>query len=282
MISFTCKTTTVFIFLLCIFAFPLKAKEQPRQQDKLVLTSQGVLSYADSLYEQEEYYRAITEYKRLIYFFPKSKVSYAKLQIGRSYMAGEDYTMATDYWKKTISLFPSQSANWRKGMILYGISELDSQQNEVFYFRRNHVAKAIQIFKQLPVTKENKRIHTFTTQWETRDQNNKKSPVVAGVLSSFVPGAGSLYNGRAIEATYAFLMPVLFLGASYQAFHQHKQHLGIFFGFFGLAFYGGNIYAAINGSYKTNEARSAKTLRQLRQQNGIFFFPHSQVGFDRF
>ncbi|NIQ96268.1 MAG: tetratricopeptide repeat protein, partial [Desulfuromonadales bacterium] len=55
------------------------------------------LSFADALFAEGDYYRAITEYKRYLHHFPQgAEASRAALEIGRSYLAGGRYEQADE------------------------------------------------------------------------------------------------------------------------------------------------------------------------------------------
>ncbi|MDD4737561.1 MAG: hypothetical protein PHP44_15790 [Kiritimatiellae bacterium] len=54
-----------------------------------------VLGFADHLFEQTDYYRAITEYERYLFFMPESpRAPWVRYRIAESYLRGEQYEEA--------------------------------------------------------------------------------------------------------------------------------------------------------------------------------------------
>ncbi len=59
-----------------------------------------ILTFGNSLYKEEDYYRAITEYKRFIHFYPNhSLTNKIKFQIGFSYLKGQKWDAALPYFQ---------------------------------------------------------------------------------------------------------------------------------------------------------------------------------------
>ncbi len=60
-----------------------------------MLDPESQFQFAEQYFEKGEYYRAIGEYERFIYFFPDSdKVKLARYRIGLSFLKGERYQEA--------------------------------------------------------------------------------------------------------------------------------------------------------------------------------------------
>ncbi|UCG64257.1 MAG: tetratricopeptide repeat protein, partial [Deltaproteobacteria bacterium] len=84
-------------FLLSLFSIPVCASQE------IVLDSGRQLQFAEQYFQRGEYYRAIGEYERLIYFFPDSpEVELAKYRIGLSYLKGEQYEQAIEAFQALI------------------------------------------------------------------------------------------------------------------------------------------------------------------------------------
>ncbi len=258
--------------LILLFASPpyLAAKD-------LILNEDQLYDYAGFLYKSGEYYRAISEYKRLRYFFPDSPLSgQAVLQIGRSYMAGEEVNEAIDYWSPYFGNPDLEKSTFDQMKMLLGISLLDLDKEQPFTLRKDQVKTAFSYFKDLEAeNREAGWVTDFSNDWDSRPMIDKKSPWLAGGLSAIIPGAGSFYSGRYIEGTYAFFITGLFIYATMDAQRTEQPGLATLFGFFSLGFYGGSIYAAINGVHKQNDKREADQLARLREKHGIWFIPET-------
>lgn len=78
-------------FLLATCLLSAKEKFAPPDFSK----PQTFLSLADSFADEKDYYRAITEYKKVIHFFPTyEKLDWVHFQIGRMYYEGGRFTQA--------------------------------------------------------------------------------------------------------------------------------------------------------------------------------------------
>ncbi|NQU65211.1 MAG: tetratricopeptide repeat protein [SAR324 cluster bacterium] len=245
---------------------------------ELVLDDEALYRYAMHLYRNGEYYRAVTEYKRLLHFFPESqRANEAALQMGRSHMAGGQLEEALEYWKKQLDLTPADGSQQNRLKMLYGISLLDLDITKTFSLRRRNIESAITVFADLKeMDEEGRLIHGFTHEWSTRPTPEFKSPWLAGSLSALLPGSGSFYSGRYIEGTYAFFITTLFWLATADAVANENGALTGLFGFFTLTFYGGNIYTAVNSVHKYNDQLGSKELQELRRKYGIWFIPETE------
>ncbi|MCG8339235.1 MAG: hypothetical protein MJE63_32405 [Proteobacteria bacterium] len=238
------------------------------------LSKQQQFNYATHLYKSREYYRAITEYKRLIFFFPEDELAEtALMQIGRSYLAGSQIENAIDHWELQLQRSELEADRLERMRILLGISLLDLKQTAIFSFREQNIGKAIEIFKELDDTDPYApAIQRFIAAWDNRTID-KKSPWLAGSLSAIIPGAGSYYTGRYMEGTYAFFLTALFYLATMDAVSNDAKESGAVFGLLTIGFYGGSIYTAVNGAHKLNDKRESDELLRLRQKHGIWFIP---------
>ena len=244
---------------------------------ELVLDDEALYRYALHLYRNGEYYRAVTEYQRLLHYFPESdRTDEVNLQIGRSYMAGEQMDEAIKFWEKQLTQELLQRPQQNRLKALYGISLLDQNRLKTFSLRRKSVESGIQVLSDIqPRDEKEQLLQDFAQQWSTRPEPDFKSPWLAGTMSAVVPGSGSFYSGRRLEGTYAFFITALFWLATADAMANEDGALTGLFGFFTLAFYGGNIYTAVNSTYKYNDQLETDALHNLRTKYGIWFVPET-------
>ncbi len=97
-------------------------------------------------------------------------------------------------------------------------------------------------------------------------QRAKKSPVLAGVLSTLLPGAGQLYNGRPGDAFLTFLLNGLFIAGSIEAIRHDELAIAGVLSFFEAGWYGGNVYSAVNGAHKHNRHADETLLQDLERR----------------
>jgi len=251
---------------------------------ELVLDDAALHRYAMYLYRNGEYYRAVTEFKRLIYYFPDCSLAMeADLQIGRSFMASGRLDEAAEYWKVRIDSGDAGGAVLNRMKILYGISLLDLNATDPYPLRRGNIETALSVLQEVAaVDDEGRWVRRFVDDWKALPALETKSPQLAGAMSAVVPGSGSFYVGRRREGLYAFFLTVLFGLATADAAHAGDNALANLFGFFTLAFYGGNIYTAVNSTHKYNDNLYSEALNSLRRQNGIWFIPETPTRSGRF
>ena len=97
-----------------------------------------------------------------------------------------------------------------------------------------------------------------------RNTYKKKSPIISGIASSFLPGSGKLYTGYKKDGILSFLFVGLNSYLSYRGFKKRglKSGFGWVYSFAGLSFYLGNIH----GSYKSAKTRNEKLQKDLNEK----------------
>ncbi|MBI4379340.1 MAG: outer membrane protein assembly factor BamD [Nitrospinae bacterium] len=94
------------ILLILLFLF-LLSKETLADTGGLGVAEERQYDFAMSLFNEGEYYRAITEWKRFIFYFPKSElIDDAALFIGKSYLMGKEYDTAIEEFRMFRENFP--------------------------------------------------------------------------------------------------------------------------------------------------------------------------------
>lgn len=264
------------------------------------MTADKMLSFADHLYEQGDYYRAITEYERVIFFYPdRPAAKTARFQIALSYFKGNkldvaiarfralaedypgdeigkkslfllgeacyqkrDYAEAADVFRKFIASYPGdQHADTAR--VKHGWSSL----------RQGKWQEAEDEFRKVPAGSSLRtQAEWFAAEAETYPGIPKKSPALAGGLSAILPGAGQLYVDRPGDAAASFLLNGAFLWATVEAFHRGENAVGGVFLFFETGWYAGNIYNAVNGAYKYNRLSQQRYLEGIENQYTISYY----------
>jgi hypothetical protein len=90
----------------------------------------------------------------------------------------------------------------------------------------------------------------------------RRSPVLAGVLSGVVPGAGQLYAGRRRDALVAFLLNALFVLGAVQAFRSGNEATGVILTSVEAGWYAGNIASAASSARRANELALERYLQR--------------------
>lgn len=110
-------------------------------------------------------------------------------------------------------------------------------------------------------------LYDLTLQFE---QQRYKSPFLALVLSSVLPGSGKAYSGRWGDAAVSFLFVSTAAWASYRAFNQKgvRSFNGWFMGGIAFSFYSSNLYGSFRAAKQYN--RELVTRYQNEAKNIIY------------
>jgi len=201
------------------------------------LLSKDIYDFALDLYNNDDYYRAISEFKRYIYYYSDSnKIGNAYLYIIKSYYYAEQYKQAVKEAKiirkkkkikpkvrEECSLFLAKSYLYLgKDSLAFKIfSKLHNTGTSKEIKEKSYYGFIwTQIFKKNWL-KANKYIHEFQTSYPESELNKelvfmkndiKKgvnfsplSPKLAAVLSGVLPGSGQIYCKRAGDGITAFI-----------------------------------------------------------------------------
>jgi len=253
--------------------------------------------FARSLLQQERYKTSITEFQRFLFLYPNDKrVLEAHYQMGLAYQMQKQYVFAIDHYHKSIG----QVLNEIGIQAAYALSDCYQKRNDLV-MAKNVLESLLQKTDQIKISDEihyrlswidirNRQfdsaiVHMNTIEDESAYPLNiikhgintkklpEKRPFLAGMLS-IVPGLGQAYCGRYRDASLSFIVNGIIGWAAWESFDHERPALGSLISFFGLGFYSGNIYSAMNSAHKHNrrvEKRWYKALRQEADSNVLFW-----------
>jgi len=270
----------IIVFVHTLFVNSLAAKNSADRQ----------FEFASTLFQQERYKTSITEFQRFLFLFPNDTRNLeAHYQMGMAYQKQKQYVFATEQYHKIIQRTPE------KKMRIQAVFAL----SECYQARKNHLmAKSVleSLLQEIKQTHTQDDIH-YRLAWidikknqhdsatthlnaiqnsskypidtikhaiETKDLP-KKRPYLAGMLST-VPGLGQIYCERYSDATLAFIVNGIIGWAAWENFDQQRPGMGTLISFFGMGFYSGNIYGAINSAHKYNLRAEKKWVNHLKSK----------------
>lgn len=253
---------------LALMLFPLLPL--PAQGEPLMVEEQALWAFAERLLEQGEFYRAVTEYDRLLHFFPGGGfAARARLRVGEALLRGGEAARAARHFRALLAdpAMAPQADAARYGLAL---TLLETGPARPYPLRKQEIAGALAALEAItPAWPGQERAAGFVAALKAPPDLPGKSPWLAGTLSAVVPGAGSFYTGRYAEGSLAlFVNALLFYGAG-EAYRADEPALGALLGSLALVFYGGSIYAAANGAHKFNDRAQAAYLQQQRVRFGL-------------
>lgn len=255
------------------------------------------LFFADSLFEDKDFFRAITEYKRFIFFYPEaeSMCERAYFKIGMSYYAAKRYEESTKALTTFIEKYPESllinDARYHKGIAEKSLKRYDCSistfqdiidsdwgeyRNKAFYQQAlifidmEDWVRARKTFLQIP--QDSALYSSASVFMQGLDNINNipcKSPVVAGTMAAILPGSGHLYTERPRDALVAFLLNGAFILAAVELFDNDEYVTGGIVTFFELGWYSGNIYSAVSSAHKYNKRVKKDFIQGLRNRTSF-------------
>ena len=248
----------------------------------------NIRKFADYLYAQGDYLRAAGEYQR--YLFSQSTAfgndvlrriaeSYrlggqpdralqflqtqpdsnlVRYELGATYLLIGRYDESVRFLKESQDLFQGEDYRW-KSQLLIGMNKLMQKRWE----------RAIQHFDQFDLSGAPEavghRVSVYKRHAEDGRDLPSKSPLLAGFLSTALPGSGRFYVGRSNDALLTvFLLGVLGWGA-YDGFSENgvSSRKGWTLGTIGGIFYLGNIYGSVVAAQRHNQRTEAAFLATI-------------------
>jgi len=259
----------------------------------LYIDADKQFDFAEEYFSKGEYLKAISEYERFIFFFPKDKrVKEAMHQIGMTYYESKQFNNAIDSFNELIekygesdisgadtaeeymmisecyvkmSAFEQAVSNLHYLLTL--INDKDIADETYYrigwiYLEKGESRNARNYFEKIDdKNKEKYRLSELYAGLETESLIPGKNPALAGVLS-LIPGGGFFYCERYYDALTAFLLNSLLIYAAYESFDKDMNALGGLISLVETGFYTGNIYGGITGAHKYNSKRFTDRLKK--------------------
>ena len=278
------------------FATPLWSQPTPPAVSNDPLTdADQILRFADALFNDGDYFRAITEYKRFLFLYPTdARAGRVHLQVGLSYQRGQQWDDA----RQTFEHLVEQSSDPAvRAEAAYRIGETSFQQGRYTqaiadlrpvaeryeqtlvgdraryllgwsYLRGRQWPEASQTFEVItttsPLFPSSRALAEAAREGE---QLPRKSPALAGLMSAVIPGTGHFYTGRWRDGTIALLLNGAFLAAGIEAVSAGNEAAAGVLLFFEAAWYSGTIYGAVNAAHKYNRDLEDRWLQGLERQH---------------
>jgi len=260
---------------LFIFTIVLGVKSQTNFEKN------NVLSFADYLYKENDFYRAITEYKRALYYMDDNDSVLFK--IGLCERGRGNYSVAIKLFQNLIrnsesiaekSLEQAAFCFYLSGDYRKSIDIIDNVQKPELYILKGwnyiklmNLNKAKSTFGKLIESdvEYKRKLTEFTDLLEIENYPNKKSPVLSGLLSVFIPGLGKIYCGRYSDGIYSFIINSCLGIATYNAFENNNKTRKIVIGGASAVFYIGNVYGSYLCAKVVNRDRKNDYINNLKR-----------------
>lgn len=283
--------------LLFLFSQAVIADEMPVEK---------MFAFAENLFGQGDYYRAITEYERVIFFYPDHPLAKkARFQVAHCYFKGDRLDQAVERFRALSQELPGEEVG-RKAYFMLGEAYYQkreySRAADIFaayietypgderidaarikigwsYLRQGQWRQAAEEFQKLPPDSPlHAQAEGLAEGSEKYPGIPTKSPGLAGGLSAVLPGAGQLYVNRPGDALMSFLLNGAFIWATVEAFHHDNNVTGGILLFFESGWYLGNIYNAVNGANKYNRRTEQQFLDGLKDKYHVAYINDGRGG----
>lgn len=241
--------------------------------------------YAVKIYNEENYFDAVTEFKRLQYFDSLNQFSFLTNKfIALSYKAGGKFDLANKYFilaekntSNTDSIFQIRIEIIKVNLLTRNLYQafkilddlksdkrFESKEDEIIYWRgwayvfNNEWDKASNEFAKIDTGKELERLCKNVSELQY-------SKTKAKILSYLIPGAGQFYTGNYISGLLSFGWMALWSYLSLQAFAADRVFDGVMIAnFLAFRFYNGNLQNAENFVEDKNQEISNWMLNYLQ------------------
>ena len=294
------KTPVNTILICIIFLLIICPREVRGEEDNI----QKQFEYAENLFKEGDFYRAITEYKRFIFFFPQERIAEkCYFMICKSYFKAKKWAESIDALKVFTVKFPHSlmlnDALYFKGVAEKNLKNYDDAfstfddiiktsfgeyRNKAIYqsalvlVDMEEWKRAEETFLKIP--EESilfSAARASSSELENIDSLPKKSPATAGALAAVVPGAGHLYTERPRDALVAFLLNGAFILAAVELFNDENYVAGGVVTFFEIGWYTGNIYSAVSSAHKYNKRVKGKFLKNIRDRCFLSYYHNNKT-----
>lgn len=282
---------------LTIMALLVFSLLSPAPGEAAELPADRALAFADHLFAQGDYYRAITEYERFLFYYPEAaEARTAEYQIALAYQKGEKWSQAIERFR---ALADRSGFGALRAKVLFQLGEtrylkkdynlaLDAYDEFLRSYPedpdagRAHIRRGIcylQLrdwplaaaeFERLPEgSPEGGLSLQLVSETGKTPEIETKSPAWAASLSAVLPGAGQLYVGRPTDALTSFLLNGLFIWGAVEAFDNGNHVTAGMLTAFESAWYVGNIYNAASSAHKYNRHKEQEFIERLQGDFGI-------------
>ncbi|TES90556.1 MAG: hypothetical protein E3J87_09730 [Candidatus Cloacimonadota bacterium] len=238
--------------------------------------SNEIQRFADNLFKEGDYLRAIGEYQRISFFSSDSdSVDFSQFRIAECYRKLNDFTKAKNIYDNLFLKGVSNPELESRLVITSSICAINMGALEsarlTLLELENKGVSTDSIYYLLGITylKERRwenteaefnKITTSTLKGHANQMLKEistqdfKSPKVALLLSTFIPGAGQLYASRPIKGIISFSLNLSLGYLTYKAGREDRKLDAFLLVYFGLQrFYFGNLEQARKYSTEHNQ-----------------------------
>ena len=258
-----------------------------------IFETKQLLSFADSLFNEEDYKNAIHEYKRYLFLYPDSPIAAevqfriangyrnigdlnaaasayqsinnyqtipkVQLKIAECYLFQEKYSTTVKLLKQFANKYPDHKLAPRaEFLIAASYMELRRWNLSSQTFQR--------VLEEYPQSTFASVSGNLSRSIMQVDNIPSRSPFLSGLMSTVVPGSGQIYSGRFSDGLYALTVIATTTAGTIYYTSQERYKIAIPLGVVSAIFYAGNIYGGIQAARIFNDQQETQFLNELRSQ----------------
>jgi tetratricopeptide (TPR) repeat protein len=269
-----------------------------------MLSAQTRRQYADWLYGQGDYFRAVSEYKELLFFAPTDQdADSLRFMMGKAYYRSGKHNNSISEFSALVER-PVAPALRSAAFDLIALNYLNlSLPNQALYYSSealkdstrearftNGVIRAnlyewdnaASVFGALSAVSDGRKDELSSLAEENLAAVNaardlpKKSPILSMLMSAVIPGSGQLYAGHSVDALQSFAFVGSFAYMSYIAYRYDKQNGNGYYNFgasISLAslFYIANLIGAERTATYYNVRQQQEVVKKLNQRSLLIY-----------
>ena len=251
------------------------------------IDGQADLSFADALLREGDYFRAVSEYKRFIFFNPEAiEVDTAQIGMGTSLLFAGQYGLLAQWFEalpETSGIMPAAALLTSRGAIESGtpasaLAILRSCEQAMEF---NHLSEysylsgialvglgdyrtAAESFSSVDESSPfYSRASSYASLLNEAPIENMKNPTLAGVLG-IVPGLGYAYSGHYGTAAASLIVNGALAWGTISAFQNDNNEAGWALGVLGVGFYFGNITGSSQSAIRYNDFVTTHYVEEFR------------------
>lgn len=278
-------------FVTCIFSLAVVFISISSYAD--IFEARQLLSFADSLFSEEDYKNAIHEYKRYLFLYPDSPLAdevqfriangyrnagdlnvaisayqsikdyqlipKVQLKIAECYLFQEKYPKAVELLKQFVNEHPGHELAPRAEFLI-GASYMELKNWNLSSQTFRHVLDSYPQSTFATIS------GNLAKSMMRVDNLPSRSPLLSGLMSTVVPGSGQTYSGRFSDGLYALTVITTTAAGTIYYTSQKRYNIAIPLGVVSAIFYAGNIYGGIQAAKIFNNRQETQFLDELRIQ----------------
>lgn len=214
-----------------------------------------ILTFAESLEQEGDYYRAISEYKRFLYFSnDTSKCDTVIYRIARVYGKLGKFGNARDILSN-ISM-KAKRYNLECGKLYFLASDYEKARE---FWSANETLIGWTYLRECKFTEASQYLGDI-------GKPVLKSLLLGGMFSTLIPGLGRIYADRTGDGIYSFLFTVGSGFLAYKYYERDETIPAAIFGSLTLFFWLGDIYGAVISVELYNDRKKGEFIRGVEMQ----------------